>query len=84
MKAILILAGPYSTCVATQNIWQDSCSKHGIELETHDALETAGKELSEKLNIKSFPALVVNDKVIAVGHPDEQTAEKIIQPLKLN
>ncbi|MFK5912974.1 MAG: thioredoxin family protein [Woeseiaceae bacterium] len=82
MKAILILAGPYSTCVATQNIWQDSCSKHNIEFETHNVTEAAGKELAEKLNIKSFPALVVNDKVIAVGHPDEQAAEKIIQSLK--
>ena len=82
MKAILILAGPYSTCVATQNIWQDSCSKHSIELETHDALEAAGKELAEKLNVKSFPALVISDKVIAVGHPDEKAAEKIIQALK--
>jgi len=82
MKAILILAGPYSSCHSTQNIWLDSCSKQNIEFETHDLTEAVGKELAEKLNIKSFPALVVNDKVIAVGHPDEQAAEKIIQTLK--
>lgn len=83
MKAILILAGPYSSCVATQNIWQDSCSKHAIEFEMHDLTEIVGKELAEKLNIKSFPALIVNDKVVAVGHPDEQAAEKLIHTLKL-
>lgn len=82
MKAILILAGPYSSCVATQNIWQDCCSKHDIEFETYDLTEAIGKELAEKLNIKSFPALLVNDKIVAVGHPDEQAAEKIIQTLK--
>ena len=82
MKAILILAGPYSSCIATQNIWADSCSKHDIEFETQDLSQAAGKELAKKLKIKSFPALVINDKVIAVGHPDEQAAEKIIQALK--
>lgn len=83
MKAVLILAGPYSSCVATQNIWQDSCSKHDIEFEIHDLTDNIGKELAEKLNIKSFPALIINKKVVAVGHPDEQTAEKLIQTLKL-
>ncbi|MCK4865331.1 MAG: thioredoxin family protein [Gammaproteobacteria bacterium] len=84
MKAILILAGPYSSCIATQNIWQDSCSKHNIEFEIHDLTGNIGKKLAEKLNIKSFPALIVNNKVVAVGHPaDEQAAEKLIQTLKL-
>ena len=81
MKAILILAGPYSSCAATQNIWQDSCSKYDIEFETHDLTDNIGKELAERLNIKSFPALIFNDNVIAVGHPDEQAAEKLIQTL---
>jgi len=81
MKAILILAGPYSSCVATQNNWQDSCSRQSVEFETHYLTDSAGKKLAEKLNIKSFPALVVNDKIVAVGHPDEQAAEKIIQNL---
>ena len=82
MKAILILAGPYSSCRATQNIWQDSCSKYNIEFETYDLSNSIGKELAEKFNIKSFPALIANDKVVAVGHPDEQTAEKLIQTFK--
>ena len=82
MKATLILAGPYSSCLATQNFWQDCCSKHDIDFETHDLTETTGKELADKLNIKSFPALLANNKVVAVGHPDEQAAEKIIQILK--
>lgn len=82
MKAILILAGPYSTCMATKNIWQDVCLKNNIEFEMYDLTHIKGKEIAKKMNIKSFPALIVNDKVIAVGHPSEQTAEKAI--LKFN
>ncbi len=83
MKAILILAGPYSSCLATENIWRDNCSKNNIEFEMYDLTDNIGKEQAEKLNIKSFPALIVNNKVVAVGHPDEKTAEKLIQTLKL-
>ena len=79
--SILILAGPYSSCLATQNMWQDSCSKHDIEFETYDLTDNIGKEFAEKLKIKSFPALIFNNKVIAVGHPDEKAADKLIQTL---
>lgn len=81
MKAILILAGPYSSCNATKIIWQDMCLKNNIEFEEHDLSDDIGKELAAKHNIKSFPAFLVSDKVVAVGHPDEGAAEKVIQAL---
>ena len=81
MKAILILAGPYSSCDATKIVWQEICLKNNIEFEEHDLSDDVGKELTAKHNIKSFPAFLVNDKVVAVGHPDESAAEKVIQAL---
>jgi len=33
------------------------------------------------MSLKSFPALLINDKVVAVGHPSEQAAEKVIQAI---
>ena len=81
MKAILIMAGPYSSCDATKIIWQDICVKHKIEFEMYDLTTTTGKEIASKLQLNSFPALIVNDKVVAVGHPDEQSAGKVIQTL---
>lgn len=78
MKAILILAGPYSSCDATKIIWGDICLKNNINFETHDLSESIGKKIAEDLNIKSFPALIVNDKVVAVGHPNKESAENII------
>ena len=83
MKAILILAGPYSSCDATMNIWHDICLKNNINFETQNFSESEGKDTATKLNIKSFPAFIINDKVIAVGHPDQRAAEKVIQQLEL-
>lgn len=81
MKAILILAGPYSSCEATKIIWQEMCEKNNIEFEMYDLSDERGKEIASLRNIKSFPALIINDKVVAVGHPDEESAARIIKTL---
>lgn len=83
MKAILILAGTFSSCDSTKNIWQDLCDKNSLELETHDLSEDVGKDIAAKHNVKSFPALIVKDKVVAVGHPTEDVAKKVFESLKL-
>ena len=78
MKAILILAGPYSSCSATELIWKEACKDKDIKLTTFDSSQNEGLKLSTELKVKSFPALIINNKVIAVGHPDEKSAQKII------
>lgn len=78
MKAILILAGPYSSCSATELIWKEACKDKNITLTTFDSSQNEGLKLSTELKVKSFPALIINNKVIAVGHPDEKSAQKII------
>lgn len=83
MKAILILAGSYSSCKATELIWQEVCRTENIELETFDLTHKEGQELSSKLSVKSFPALIINDKIVAVGHPDKKDALKIIKSTHL-
>jgi len=78
MKVQLVLAGPYSGCKETEKIWNDACIQHGIELEVHDLEHTEGESLSKKHNLSSYPALIVNNSVIAVGNPDQKTADSLI------
>jgi glutaredoxin len=81
MKAILILAGPYSSCLETKNIWQDLCLKNNIDFEMYDLTKSKGKEITKKMHIKSFPALIIENNVVAVGHPNIENAKNIIQEL---
>ena len=81
MKLILLLAGPYSSCQKTQQVWTDACLKQNIELDAIDLEHDEGQALADQLNLKSFPALINNNKVIAVGNPDIQKAEKFIADL---
>jgi len=81
---MLLLAGPYSSCMKTQQIWQEACLKANLELEVLDLDSDHGQQLAERLNLKSFPALILNNKVIAVGNPSEQKAAKISSELNSN
>lgn len=84
MKLILVLAGPYSSCQKTQQIWQEECLKQSIELDVFDLEHEHGQTLVDQLNLKSFPALIHNNKVIAVGNPDKQKAKKVIADLLIS
>ncbi|WP_126452173.1 hypothetical protein [Sulfuriflexus mobilis] len=83
MKLVLILAGPYSSCENTQQIWNMECLKYHIELDVISLEDENGQGLAKQLNLKSFPALIVDTTVIAVGHPDKHTAERIIADLRM-
>jgi len=78
MKVQLVLAGPYSSCKETEQIWRNACLHQVLELEVLDLEHEDGKLLSEQLNLTSYPALIVNNSVIAVGNPDQVTANKLI------
>jgi len=84
MKLILLLAGSYSSCQKTQRVWQEVSLKHNLEISILDLEHKDGQTLAERLNLKSFPALINNNKVIAVGNPDYQKAEKIISDILEN
>ena len=81
MKLQLVLAGPYQACIQTQQIWTEACQQHGFDLETTDLDSDIGKKLEQTLNIKSFPALIIDGQVKAVGHPDRDAAFKLIAKL---
>ncbi|VAW68337.1 hypothetical protein MNBD_GAMMA09-3422 [hydrothermal vent metagenome] len=81
MKLQLVLAGPYQACIKTKQIWSDICQQHGLNLDITDIDSNTGKALEQSLNIKSFPALIVDQQVKAVGHPSEVAAEKLINNL---
>ena len=81
MKLTLILAGPNSPSVNTQQVWSKECMKHHIELEVVYLENRNGRYLAKQLNLKSFPALVNKTKVIAVGHPEIHEAKDIIAGL---
>ncbi|VAW99742.1 hypothetical protein MNBD_GAMMA22-2914 [hydrothermal vent metagenome] len=81
MKLILIISGSCLSCKAAHDIWLTTCQSYDIKLSTWDFENETGKNIAEQLDIKSFPALINNKKIIAVGCPNAATAKKIIKQL---
>jgi len=81
METTLLLTDHHSSCSNTQQVWLEACSKKEINLTVIYFTDSNGQSLAKKLNLKSFPALIHNNKVVAVGHPNQQKAEEIIMSL---
>ena len=78
MVAILILSGISALNQSTEMIWKKVCEKNHIKLEIYNLSDNTLPENIQKLELTTFPSFIMNNKVMAVGHPDNQEAERII------
>lgn len=79
MEIQLIVSDTCEACNRTRKIWTDACQQLNVQLEIMDLDVAEGRVLVDLLDIKSFPALVINKQVKAVGHPDRFTAIELIK-----
>lgn len=84
MKLQLLIAGQLPTCLETRDVWQSVCEQQGVELEIIELEDEQGQYLIDKHNIKSFPVLLADGKVMAVGRPEPQHAAAILQQLLIS
>jgi len=84
MKLQLLIAGQWPSCLETRDIWQSVCKQQGVELELIEVEDEQGQELIDRLGIKSFPVLLADGKIRAVGRPDPQHAADILQQLLIS
>ncbi len=82
MKIQLIIMGNTKQSQATENIWRKICEEQNLSLQVADSETSEGQSLVKKLALRTLPALVVNNQVIAVGQPDKVSARQILQILK--
>jgi len=80
MNLCLILdANPSSR--QAEIIWRDACEGSGDTLEVVNTENTKYQPLIEQLHLNSFPALVQNQRVLAVGIPTLENAKKLLNQL---
>ena len=82
VKIYLLLSGSYPSCQQTRQVWQEACEQFGLELISYDIEDTRGETLARTLAVNTFPALIVENKVCAVGHPNRGSAYDLIAKLK--
>lgn len=81
MNLCLILDTNPSTHDA-ENIWRTACQESGDSLEILQPEKMESRVLIEQLHLNTFPALVLNDRVLAVGIPTPEDAKRLLTQLK--
>lgn len=61
-----------------QDVWREVCRARGMELEIIDANGAEGQKLADALSLSTFPALIINGEIKAIGIPDKQMAGKVL------
>ena len=67
-----------------RNVWHDVCQARGLDLEVVDASKEEGVKLTKSLSLSTFPALIVDGLIKAIGIPDKQIAGKVLDDILSN
>lgn len=62
-------------------IWRDACQNSGVTLEVVNPDNAQYQPLVEQLHLNSFPALLQDNRVLAVGIPTAESARKLLTEL---
>ncbi len=80
MDLCLILDGNPASSEA-DNIWRDACQHSGNTLEVLKPDDSRYQTVLERLKLNTFPALVLDNRVLAVGIPTTEAAKKLLMDL---
>lgn len=61
-----------------ETIWRDACKESCDTLEIVNTENTKYQPLVEQLHLNSFPALLQDNRVLAVGIPTPESARKLL------
>lgn len=62
-------------------IWRDASQNSGVTLEVVKPDNAQYQALIEQLHLNTFPALVLDNRVLAVGIPTAESARKFLMEL---
>jgi hypothetical protein len=65
------------------DIWRNACTESNHSLEVLDPRLPATRELIAHLHLNTFPALILEDRVVAVGSPTPESARQLIRELSV-
>jgi thiol-disulfide isomerase/thioredoxin len=84
MKVQLLVSETCEPCDQAQLIWREVADERVLDFSVVDLADAEGRELAERLRIRTIPALVVDGKLIAIGvqSPDEARTLVARAPLR--
>jgi glutaredoxin len=66
------------SCQSAVAIWSEVCEAHHIECQVLDLDSKEGRQLAEQMQLATFPAIVINGRLRAIGASSRAEAERLL------
>lgn len=74
----LLLNDRCESCQAAIRTWSEVCEAHHIECQVLDLDSKEGRALAEQLQLATFPAIVIDGRLRAIGAGSRADAERLL------
>lgn len=78
MRIQLIVSEDCDPCRAAEKIWAVVCAQRRLRLEIVDLNSPAGREMGNALELHSVPALLLDNRLVAVGVTTKSRAHELL------
>jgi len=74
MKVQLLVSETCAPCDQAKKVWREVASDLNLDFEVVDLEDPQGRELAERLKLKTIPAVVVDGDLVAIGVQSREEA----------
>lgn len=78
MKIQLLVSDESPPCRRAEKLWREIAKETGVVLEVLDIAEPIGAEVMKRLLLKTIPALLIDDQLVAIGVQSNAEASHIL------
>ncbi|MGF1614385.1 MAG: thioredoxin family protein [Gammaproteobacteria bacterium] len=79
MKIQLLVTPDCVPCAKAETFWRQISEKQGLSLSVLDTRGGEGKQVARRLRLKTFPALLINGALVAVGVQSPEDAATLLR-----
>ena len=76
----LLVSSSCSACPSAKSLWKGLRVKYSFSYREIDISTPNGQELAERHSIRATPATIINGRLVFIGVPPRQSAEKALAP----
>lgn len=78
MKVELLVSEWCPTCPQAEQVWRTVAAQRDFEFAVVDLAQPEGRELAQRLRIRTIPALVIDDELKAIGVQSASDAHRMV------
>jgi len=81
MKVQLLVSETCAPCHQAEKIWREVASDLSLDFAVVDMEGPLGREIAERLKLKTIPAVVVDGDLVAIGVQSREEARELVDML---